>query len=488
MQFEPTWNSLQQYQCPEWFRDAKFGIWAHWGPQAVPMVGDWYARQMYMEGHPNYEHHLKHYGHPSEFGYKDILPLWKAEKFDPESLIQLYIKTGARYFTTCGVHHDNFDCWDSKHNRWNSVNIGPKKDIVGMWEKAARKAGLRFGITEHHERSYSWFNTNKGSDKSGPYKGVPYDGANPDFQDFYYEPHPDTSHEYPRNPPVTFIEDWSDRIADFVEKYQPDLIYTDGGVPFGEYGRRMLANYYNQSLDWHGGKMDVVYNYKDGNQYPEAVGHGEDENLFGDFVDGIGVVDLERGVVGEIQEDPWQTDTCIGKWYYQKEVTYKTPRQVIEMLVDIVSKNGNLLLNVPLMPDGTLDAEELSLLEAIGAWIQVNGEAIYGTRPWKQYGEGPTRPQGGHMLEKKELEYTSEDFRFTTKSGAIYVTGMVYPDDGGVAALKSLSLSSEDGRVTSVSLLGSDQDIDWVQDDTALKVTLPAALSRDLCYCLKVVF
>ncbi|MDF7824621.1 alpha-L-fucosidase [Pontiellaceae bacterium B12227] len=484
MNFEPTWESLRQYECPDWFRDAKFGIWAHWGPQAVPMAGDWYARQMYMQGHPHYEHHVKHYGHPSEFGFKDILPLWKAEDFEPVKLIDLYKKAGARYFTTCAVHHDNFDCWDSRHNKWNSVNMGPKKDIVGLWEKAARAAGLRFGITEHHERSYSWFNTNKGCDSAGPLKGVPYDGANPAYQDYYYEPHSDTSHEYPKNPPIAFIENWAERVADFIEKYQPDLIYTDGGIPFGEYGRRMLANYYNQSLKWHDGLMDVVYNYKDGGMYPEA--EGADVNLYGDFVEGVGVVDLERGVVDDIQSEPWQTDTCIGGWYYDKNVIYKTAAEVIQMLADIVSKNGNLLLNVPLMPNGRLDDEEMKVVREIGDWMQVNGEAVYETRPWKRFGEGPTRAQAGHMREKQKLNYTCQDFRFTSRGNIIYAIGMQTPEGGAQVTVDSLGSGFLGDRIQSVEILGSGEPVEWTQGEHCLSLTTPQHALAGPCFAVKV--
>lgn len=450
------------------------------------MVGDWYAREMYIQGHPSYEHHVKHYGHPSEFGYKDILPLWKAEKFEPAELIRFYQEAGARYFTTCAVHHDNFDCWNSVHHKWNSVNIGPKKDIVGMWEKEVRKIGMRFGVTEHHERSYSWFNTNKGSDSDGELKGVPYDGANPEYQDYYYEHHPDTSHEYPQNPSEAFIRNWYDRITDVIDQYQPDLLYTDGGVPFGEYGRKLLAHYYNKSLEWNNGDLSAVYNYKDGTMYPSTNERDYHlENLYGDYVDGVGVLDMERGVVDDIHPEPWQTDTCIGKWYYQKNVTYKTPTEVIRMLVDIVSKNGNLLLNVPLKPDGTLDDQEIQVVEGIGAWLKVNGEAIYETRPWTSFGEGPTRAQSGHMQEKKALTYTPEDFRFTRKDDVVYAIGMCRPREGDAITIHSLD-SASGYQVQSLELLGSSKPVPWQQGYEGLRFTLPSSLPVPPCYSLKI--
>jgi alpha-L-fucosidase len=237
--FKPDWVSLTNYQCPEWFRDAKFGIWSHWGPQSVPEGGDWYARNMYVQGHPAYQLHMTKYGHPSKVGYKDVVEKWKAEMFDlaqADQLMQLYKDAGAKYFVSMGVHHDNFDLWNSKFHKWNAVNMGPRKDIVGIWAAAARKQGLRFGVSEHLERSYSWFNTNKRSDTNGPLVGVPYDGNDPKLADFYFPPHADESMTYPTNPPEWWMHQWRDRINDLVDSYHPDLLYTDGGIPFGEVG------------------------------------------------------------------------------------------------------------------------------------------------------------------------------------------------------------------------------------------------------------
>ena len=228
--FEPTKDSLRAYACPVWFRDAKFGIYVHWGPTSVPAIDGWYARNMYVEGHRAYRFHLKTYGHPSVFGYKDIIPLWKAERFDPDRLVALFKRAGAKYFTPCAVHHDNFDLWDSQHHKWNSVNMGPKKDITGLWREAALKHGLRFGITTHLARSYSWFNTNKGKDQEGPLAGVPYDGNDPTYQDLYFEPHGDTDLRHPRNPPESWRRNWARRIKDLIDRYQPDHIYFDGAI------------------------------------------------------------------------------------------------------------------------------------------------------------------------------------------------------------------------------------------------------------------
>jgi alpha-L-fucosidase len=453
--FQPTWESLQQYKVPDWFRDAKLGIWAHWGPQCVPMTGDWYARNMYIEDSPQYEYHVKNCGHPSKVGYKDIVKLWKAEKFDPNALIARYKRAGARYFTAMGVHHDNYDCWNSKHHRWNAAKIGPNKDIVGMWKKAATAHGLRFGVTEHLERSYSWFNVNKGHDKKGPLAGAPYDGNDPKYQDFYFEPHEDANSHYPVNPPEHWKREWFSRIQDLVDSCQPDLLYTDGGMPFGDIGRTLAAHFYNQNMERHDGKLEAVYaikNVKDGQ-------HGE-------YRDGTCVLDLERGVVSDIRADAWQTDTCIGDWYYKRDMKYKTTDVVVRMLVDIVSKNGNLLLNFPLRPDGTLDREEEQVLDGLTKWIAVNGETLYGTRPWKVYGEGPTQTTGGQFSERKLAKYTSEDFRFTARGDVVYATCMAEP--GPSVTIKSLG----GAIVRSVRMVGGG-DLKYRNDGNGLSIEVP---------------
>ncbi|MEM0913721.1 MAG: alpha-L-fucosidase [Planctomycetota bacterium] len=477
MSFKPDWESLQQYTCPEWFRDAKFGIWAHWGPQGVPMAGDWYARQMYMPGHPQYDHHLEHYGHPSEHGYKDILPLWTCEHFDAAALMSKYQAAGAKYFVSMGVHHDNFDLWNSKHHKWNAVNIGPKRDIVGEFRDAARDHGLRFGVTEHLERAYSWFNTNKGADTQGPKAGVPYDGSNPDLQEFYFPPHDDTNYQYPLDPPAWWTQQWHDRIVDLVEQYDPDLLYTDGAVPFGEVGRAMLAHFYNRNAERRGGNLEAVYNLK---SYHSSVNQGakgkpsvdKDGNRLGghgDYVDGIGVLDLERGGIDSIWPEPWQTDTCVGGWYYKQGMTYKSPKLVIHMLADIVSKNGNLLLNFPGRIDGTLDEECHAILDALAAWFGVNDEAIYGTRPWARYGQGKDFPTGD-FAEPNESPLGFGDYRFVMKGDALYAIAMGWPEPGQTWAIENLG----DRRVDRVELLGHDAPLSFERHGDAVSITPPA--------------
>ena len=447
--FEASMESLEQYQCPDWFRDAKFGIWAHWGPQAVPMQGDWYAKHMYVQGHRQYEHHLATYGHPSEHGYKEIIDLWKAEKWDPERLMALYKKAGAKYFVSMGTHHDNFFLWNSKIHRWNSVKMGPRRDVVGEWQKAARNQGLRFGVSEHLGASFTWFQPSHGSDKEGPKAGVPYDGANPELQDLYHFPAgPDDKGWYSSDP--RWHQQWFERIKELVDDYQPDLLYTDGGVPFAnETGLGLIAHLYNADAARRGGRPEVVYACKQRSE-------------------GRWVEDLERGVMPRINPDPWQTDTSIGDWYYNENWKFRPVSWNIHMLVDIVSKNGNLLLNVVQRPDGSLDPEVEEALGEMGRWIAVHGEAIYGTRPWQVYGEGGVRYKGGHF--KEDFNYSAKDIRFTTRDGALYAVALGWPEDGKVVVR---SLAAPAGKVRSISLLGHDGKVEWSQTDEALVVTVP---------------
>ena len=456
--FEPTWESLRTYVCPDWFRDAKFGIWSHWGPQSVPMFGDWYARMMYMEGTDRYLHHWRVYGHPSVHGYKDIVKLWKAERFDPEELMDLYVAAGARYFCAQAVHHDNFDNWNSTHHRWNAVQVGPKKDIVGLWAQAARRRDLPFGVTEHLGATFTWWMPNKGADKAGPYAGVPYDGTDPEFEDLYL-PNRDAAetpkHMWDVHPWLTdnawWHEQWFARVKDVIDQHQPDLLYSDcPDVPFGEVGLSAIAHLYNLSTARHG-ENRAVYTQKN-----------TDPDVFR-----VGVLDVERGVRKEAEERPWQTDTCLGGWFYDVRQVYKTARHVVEMLVDIAAKNGSLLLNVPQLPDGTLDDECRFIVEGIGQWMDVNAEGMYDTRPWRVAVEGPTGQEGGAFKED-QIEWTPQDFRFTAKGDAVYAFQMAHSGDGRarIAALAS----GVAGKVTGVDLLGAAAHLSFSQDADGLQI------------------
>jgi alpha-L-fucosidase len=473
--FSPTDESLSAYQCPDWFRDAKFGIWAHWGPQAVPRQGDWYARRLYLgEGQTDrktgkplakadaaYNHHVKNYGHPSKFGYKDILPLWKAERLDADALLALYKKTGARYFVSMGTHHDNYFLWDSKIHRWNAVKVGPKKDVVKLFADAARKQGLKFGVSEHLGASFTWFRSSHAADKTGPMKDVPFDGADPANQDLYHKPRAADDNGWLTNNPEDQRR-WFDCIKELVDNYQPDLLYSDSPMPFGDVGRSLIAHYYNSSSARNGGTTQAVYNCKE-----DAKGKW--------------VRDIERGVAEGIRPEPWQTDTSIGDWYYRTGQKYMNSGEVVRMLIDIVSKNGNLLLNVVQTPEGDLEPDVLAILDGIGQWVALNGEGIYGTRPWKTYGEGPSttgeKEKGRHggLKDVPKKPYTQEDFRFTaSKDGkTLYAFCMAAPDKD----LRITSLGSDskllDKPVASVRFLGSDEKAGWKQEGGALVVTKP---------------
>lgn len=474
-EFLPTWESLEKYQCPEWFRDAKLGIWAHWGPQSVPMRGDWYARRMYEPDIKGgvYDHHVRTYGHPSKFGYKDLLPLWKAEKFDPDRLMSLYRAAGARYFVSMAVHHDNFDLWNSTHHRWNAVQLGPKRDIVGAWQQAARKQGLKFGVSEHLGASFTWFQAAHGSDTRGSLAGVPYDGANPQWQDLYHRAaQPGDTTWYSND--ETWASQWSARITDLVDQYQPDLLYSDGGIPFRERGRAVIAHFYNTNLARLGGRLEAVYTLKDLRLKP---GHG-------DYRDGVGVQDMERGRLSEINSRPWQTDTSIGDWFYNQHwktkdtrTMYRSAEWVVRTLVDVVSKNGNLLLNIIQRPDGSLDPEVEGLLADLAQWMKVNGEAIHATRPWKIFGEGPVRSDANAPRTKVEdFAFSHDDIRFTqTKDGrTLYAVALGWPPDGH-ARIRSLGVDAggASNQIQRVELLGQTSALPFTQTADGLLITLP---------------
>jgi len=478
--FTSTQNSLTNFQCPDWFRDAKFGIWAHWGPQSVPMAGDWYARHMYTQDNKRgqYQDHLTRYGHPSTNGWKDIIPLWKAEKFDPDRLMKLYKQAGAKYFVSMGVHHDNFDLWNSKFHRWNAVQMGPHRDIVGAWQKAAKKQGLPFGVSEHLGASFWWWQVNKGSDTNGPLAGVPYDGADPRWQELYHWPAApgDTNRWYSSDP--RWHQEWFGRISDLVSTYKPDLLYTDGGLPFGEVGRTLVANFYNANIQQHR-ELEAVYTCK-------AMGTGE-------FVPGSYVQDMERGLLPGINPLPWQTDTSIGDWFYNKNwkakdtgTMYRSPEWVVHTLVDIVSKNGNLLLNVIQRPDGTIDPEVEQLLAGIGGWMKINGEAIYGTRPWSTFGEGPSvsKITGGHF--KEDFAFTAEDIRFTTKGKTLYAIALGWPADRQLTIKSLAKADGSSAQVKRVDLLGHRGKLKYTQSADGLVVTLPEQKLSDIALALKI--
>jgi alpha-L-fucosidase len=506
--FQASWESLKQYQVPGWFQDAKFGIWAHWGPQCQPEHGDWYARGMYEEGSDHYKYHVQKYGHPSRFGFKDVINEWKAENWDPAQLLSLYKKAGAQYFVALANHHDNFDNYNSKYHRWNSLNMGPKKDLIDGWAKAARNQGLYFGVSVHAAHAWTWYEPAQLADKNGALAGVPYDGKitkadgkgawwngyNP--QELYVQNHPLSENAKDSSsidkqwkwgaganvPDKDYCEKFFNRTVDLINRYEPDLVYFDDTVlplwPVSDAGLRIAAHLYNSSIKKHG-KLQAVLNGK--------ILDEEQRKCM--------VWDIERGQSDRIEPFVWQTDTCIGSWHYDRRIydqkRYKSARTIIHTLADVVSKNGNLLLSVPLRGDGTIDAEELLVVEGIATWMQQNSEAIFGTRPWKIFGEGPaiesTAPLSGPGFnEGKGKPFGPEDIRFTTKAGDLYAIVLGAPADGKIR-IKSLAANSTycPSEITKAELLGHGP-VNIERGHDALTVQLPDHLPNQDALCLKI--
>jgi alpha-L-fucosidase len=490
--FQPTWKSLANYRVPDWFRDAKFGMWAHWGPQCQPERGDWYARGMYQEGSDQYEYHCKKYGHPSIFGFKDIINEWKAERWDPEELVTLYKKTGAQYFMALANHHDNFDLYNSKYQSWNSTKIGPRKDLIGGWARAAKRAGLPFGVSVHAAHAWSWYETAQRADKKGPLVGVPYDGKltaadgegkwwnKLDPQELYAQNHPLSENSDNNNmihrqwnwgngvcpPSKEYCEKFYNRMIELIDRYEPDVMYFDDTAlplwPASDAGLRVAAHLYNSSIKKYGHLRAAIFGKILDEQQRKCM-----------------VWDIERGQSNKIEPLPWQTDTCIGQWHYDRRVydnnQYKTAATVIHTLADVVSKNGNLMLNVPLRGDGTMDEKEKTVVDNIGAWMHLNSEAIYGTRPWNIFGEGPAIQSAAPLNaqgfnEGKGRPFTDEDMRFTTKGKTLYAILLGWPANNSVL-IKSLGAGTS--KTGKVSLLGNAGSLAFSQSAEGLKVTLP---------------
>jgi alpha-L-fucosidase len=497
--FKPTWESLQQYKTPDWYRNAKFGMWAHWGPQCQPEHGDWYARGMYEEGSSHYLYHLKKYGHPSKFGFKDVINEWKADKWNPEELVNLYKNAGAQYFMAMANHHDNLDLYDSRYQKhWNSTKVGPKKDLIGGWAKAARNNGLPFGVSVHASHAWMWYEPAQLSDKKGELAGVPYDGnltkaygkgkwwEGLDPQELYAQNH-ELSKGYDwewkkgiiTTPSKDYCNKFYNRTIDLINKYNPDVVYFDDSQlplwPVSDVGLRIAAHYYNKSIKEHG-DLRVVINGKILDEHQRKAM----------------VWDIERGQANEIQPLSWQTDTCIGDWHYNRAVynddRYKTSKTVIHTLVDVASKNGNLMLNIPVRGDGTIDEKEKKIVEGIGAWMKANSESIYGTRPWKIFGEGPAQQttsqlSGPGFNEGKGKPFTHEDIRFATKGDVLYATALGWPENGKLT-IKSLAKNSEHypKEIQKIEWVPTKQSLTFERNENGLIVSLPAKTSDELSY------
>ena len=495
--FQPSWESLADgYKTPDWFRDAKLGIWSHWGPQCVPEHGDWYGRQMYIQGNPFYEHHVKTYGHPSQFGFMEFIPRWKAERWDPESLMKKYQAAGAKYFMSMANHHDNLDMYASRHHAWNTLRVGPGRDIVGTWEKVARAHGMRFGVSNHSAHAWHWWQTAYGYDAEGPLKGRRYDafrltkadgkgkwwqgldpqdlytGRNmviPDGMDSIKDAnawHDAHDGEWLETPPPNnpaFTANWLARQNHLVDRYRPDMVYFDNyGLPLGQAGLSATAHYYNQALVARGVSDVVVTGKKLSPLQRKGI-----------------VEDVERGFSDRLRPEPWQTDTCIGNWHYDRGLYdrdgYKSAKDVIQRLIDVVSKNGCLLVSIPQRGDGTIDDKEEKVLEGMAGWIAVNGPAIYASRPWRIYGEGPTRFVEGMQNEGDAKPFQATDIRFITRASDLYALPMAWP--AGEVVIESLATSgpTSAGEVRRVELLGGGEPLSFVRDGKGLRVTLPSA-------------
>lgn len=470
--FRADWESLQKYDVPEWYKDAKFGIFIHWGAYSVPAFGnEWYPRNMYVEGSPEYKHHVSTYGSQDKFGYKDFIPMFKAERFDPAAWAELFKKSGAKYVVPVAEHHDGFAMYDSGLSDWTAAKMGPHRDTTGELGKAVRAAGLHFGVSSHRVE-HNFF--------LGVGRTIPSDVNDPQYAAFYGPAHNWLSAPWgvPLNDDFTYVscawaDDWLARGAELVEKYHPDIVYFDwwiGQASIRPNLTKFAAFYYNSSLKY--GDHVGVINYKDYAMQEHSA-----------------VLDLERGQLGDIRPLYWQTDTSISNksWGYIKDDTFKSPEFVVDQLIDIVSKNGNLLLNIGPRSDGTIPDEVQQVLLDVGAWLNVNGESIYGTRPWRIYGEGPTKVAAGSFHDTDTTRYTAEDFRFTTKGDALYAIGLGWPTNGE-AVIHSLASAVGTERVRSVILVGSDAKLQFEQRADGLHVRLPAQSPAKYAYALRMAF
>lgn len=455
--YEPTWESLKNYTTPEWFKNAKFGIFIHWGVYAVPAFdNEWYPRNMYRQGHPVFQHHLETWGPQSDFGYKDFIPMFKAEQWQPAAWIDLFKAAGARYVVPVAEHHDGFAMYDSKHTRWNAANMGPGRDVVAELAEAARQAGLKFGVSTH--RAFNW--------RYYTYSDQ-FDTTTEECAGLYSPAHPEGE---PAS--AVFIADWLARTKELIDKFQPDLLWFDFGWHFDEfepYRPEVAAYYYNRALTWG---REVVLNYKD------------------KFPPGTAVYDIERGKLEDIRAEYWQTDTSLSykSWCYLEEDEFKTVTTLVHDLVDIVSKNGNLLLNVGPRADGTIPDQAARLLKGIGKWLEMNGEAIYDTRHWQTYGEGASGvSEVGHLTERKNQPLTATDIRFTTKGNTLYAICPGWP--GEEVTLKSCRSESpvHADRIAEISMLGVQGDLPWLQDERGLTIKTPFEKPGEHAYTFKIV-
>ncbi len=466
--FQPNWDSLRHFQVPPWYLDAKFGIFLHWGVYSVPAFGnEWYPRNMYRQGSPEFQHHVALYGPQLKFGYKDFIPQFKAAEFDPKAWAELFRAAGARYVIPVAEHHDGFAMYDSGLSDWCAAKMGPHRDVVGGLAKAVRAAGLHFGVSSHRAEHYFFLNTGREFDS---------DVRDARYAAFYGPAHAgvtDQNHQrWSAHPDAAYLGDWLARDAELVEKYQPEIFWFDWWIEtkeFEPYRQRFAAFYYNDAA--RRGSTAAI-NYKDDAYPPSAA-----------------VLDIERGQLDQIRPQFWQTDTSVSvkSWGYIENDTFRPAVSLIHQLIDIVSKNGCLLLNIGPKSDGTIAEAERKILLDMGRWLSVNGEAIYETRPWKVYGEGPTKVVGGSFHDTATQPYTSQDIRFTTRGDVLYAIVLAYPA-GGKVTVKTLAAGSaqDPGAIGSVKLLGSPAAVKWTRDANGLQVQLPSQKTGEYAWVLRI--
>ncbi len=472
--FEPTWESLKQYQVPDWYKNGKFGIFIHWGVYAVPaFANEWYPRNMYLEGSPEFEHHVRTYGPHTQFGYKDFIPHLTGEKFNADEWVELFKEAGARFVVPVAEHHDGFAMYDCSFSNWTAVKMGPKRDVIGELAAATRKHGLTFGASSH--RAEHWWFMDGG-------RRFPSDVQDPAYEDFYGPASPAASisfteeawksKDWQPRPHAKYMEDWLARTCEIVDKYRPQLIWFDWWIEqniFQTYLQRFASYYYNRAVEWGVG---VAINFKH-QAFPE----------------GTAVYDIERGQLKGIRHAFWQNDTAVAKnsWGYVHDLDYKNPSDIIGDLVDVVSKNGALLLNIGPRPDGSIPEGDIEILRAIGRWLAVNGEAIYDTRPWEIYGEGPTEVSEGSFTDTNRSSFTGEDFRFTTNGNVVYATALAWPGEEALIRSLKAGTSYQTGEISSISLLGAGP-LEWAQDEIGLRIKLPPRPLSEFAFSFKIQF
>ncbi|MAI20223.1 MAG: alpha-L-fucosidase [Kiritimatiellaceae bacterium] len=503
--YEPEWDSLVNYEAPEWYEDAKLGFWIHWGVYSVPAfmgdhAGEWYGRWMYCkkgqstrhdQALATHRHHIETYGDPGEFGYKDFIPMFKAENFNADEWADLCVEGGARFFTMMGAHHDNFCLWDTKLSKWNSVNMGPKRDLVGEVEKAVRKKGLKFGVSNHTAWNYCFFQWNHING---------YDARDPAYEDLYGNPiipegldkltvADDEQYgkdrwkwfgrtRYLIKPSERDLDRWIERTIELADMYQPDLYYFDWGhkpPEFDSRNREFGAHYYNRGIEWGKGAYGspgVVINHK-------KV-----------FKPGSAVRDFERGGMDHLADRVWQTDDCVyddHNWGYVPGVAIKPTNTIIDQFMDIISKRGVLMLSFAPKPDGTFPEDQKKMMRELGAWLEVCGEAVYGTRPYEVFGEVGEEWGKPNDVGYKTYVATTKDIRFTRNKAntVLYATLLEWP--GEKAYIKTLGSVDMDD-VKSVKLIGVKQELHWKHTRDGMEVSLPEQPAYGFAYPIRIEF